>query len=59
MHTLFSPLLEIVGPLRFLRHVDWTNRPFRPSMGLPPVFVLLYYELCNEVNQFLSLNCSP
>ena len=58
-HALFGPLLEIAGLLGFLWHVDWTNRPFGPSMGLPPAFVLHCCELYNEVGQCLGLNCSP
>ena len=58
-HTLFGPLLEIAGLPGFLWHVDWTNHPFGPTMGLPPAFVLHCCELCNEVGQCLGLNCSP
>ena len=58
-HTLFGPLIEILGPTGFLWLVDWTNRPFGPSMAYPPSFVLHCCELYNEVGQCFGLNCSP
>ena len=50
-HTLFGPLLGIIGPPRFLWHVNWMNRSFGPSMGLPPAFVLIYPPLLWTLQQ--------